>query len=315
MNLNAITHWLRTHQTKTRYLCQPTIGFAQFYLPVIGLLVVIMAWQVVADSGTVNPVYVSSPGAVADALVDLFRDAPANVPDGTGEGTLRPLMSTEAGDSWLASTWDTFIHTSAWKGTAASVKRIMQAVGWACVIGIPLGILMGAFGWIESLFKLFLLPLGSLPISALLSVFALFYMLPEMDQMKVAFLTFGTVVYIIPTTMDAVRGVNPTIIEKAVDLGFRPIGMLRHFIIPAALPRIYQGIRICTRIAWSYVIMAETYSISTGLGALIANAQRNQNTPKVYAGLLLIIMLTLLTEVLYAIPPRLTPLLRTEERP
>lgn len=313
MNLQAIKRWANKFRPKARYLCVPTAGLGRIYLPIIGLFLTFMGWQILADSGKINPAYLPSPGTTAEAFVDLFRDAPPSVPDDAGEGTMRPLKSTEAGDSWLASTWDSFTHTSAWRGTAASVTRIMKAVGWACLIGLPLGILMGAFGWIESIFKPLLIPLGSLPISALLSLFALFYMLNEMEDFKVTFLTFGTVVYVIPTTLDAVRNVRPEIIDKAVDLGFRPMGALFYFVLPAALPRIYEGVRICTRIAWSYVIMAETYHVSTGLGATIANAQRFQNAPKVYAGLFLIILLTALTEVLYAIPPRLTPVLRAEE--
>ena len=141
------------------------------------------------------------------------------------------------------------------------------------------------------------------PITAFIPLFMVFYGIDE--ALKVNFLTFGTLVYIIPTTFDAIRGVPQAYIDRGTDLGFKPLGVLGFYVIPAALPRIFEGIGICTGIAWTYVVAAETVNVTTGLGAVIANAGRVQNTPKVYAGILLIMMLGVLTAYLFKLGQRI----------
>lgn len=282
---------------RARYICLPTTGIARQLLPLAGLVAFIMAWFVLTDSKVINPNFLPGPEATAKAFVQLFTDAPKRVPDETGS-----LRAVQPG-------WDSFRHSSGVAGTIATVERIALAVFWACVIGIPLGILMGAFGRIESLFAFLVPPMRNAPITAFIPLFMVFYGIDE--ALKVNFLTFGTLVYIIPTTFDAIRGVPQAYIDRGVDLGFKPLGVLGFYVIPAALPRIFEGIGICTGIAWTYVVAAETVNVTTGLGAVIANAGRVQNTPKVYASILLILILGVLTAYLFKLGQRL-PLLKPE---
>jgi len=139
-------------------------------------------------------------------------------------------------------------------------------------------------------------PFRTTPITAFIPLFILFFGIEE--QMKVWFLFFGTVVYIIPLTFDAVRAVPPEYVDAAVDFGFRPMGTLIHFVIPAAWPRIFDAIAVCTGIAWTYLVAAEIVNLTTGLGAIVQHAQRFQDTPKVYAGILLILIIGNVTDFL-----------------
>lgn len=271
---------------RARYICIPTTGMLKYLLPVGGLVAFIMAWFMVTDSKIVNPNFLPPPDTTAVAFVDLFRDAPAHVPDEVTH-QLRPIRPG----------WDTFKHTSAVQGTRATVERIAKAVGWACLFGIPLGILLGAFGMFESLFAALIPPMRNAPITAFIPLFMLIFGIDE--NLKVYFLAFGTLVYIIPTTFDAIRNVDQAIIDVGVDRGFKPLSLLWYFIIPSALPRIFEGIGICTGIAWTYVVAAETVNVTTGIGAVIANASRVQNTPKVYAGIILILILGVITAYIF----------------
>lgn len=278
------------HQ-RARYICLPTTGTAKYTLPIIGLAAFIMAWFVLTDAKVINPNFLPSPDATVKAFFGLFTDAPAKIADPvTGE-----LRAIQPG-------WDFVKHTSGVSGTLATVDRIASAVWWACLIGIPLGILMGAFGWIESLFAFLIPPMRNAPITAFIPLFMLLFGIQE--SLKVNFLTFGTLVYIIPTTFDAVRNVSQSYIDRGVDLGFKPLGVLWFYVIPAALPRIFEGIGICTGIAWTYVVAAETVNVTNGIGAVIANASRVQNTPKVYAGILLILILGVITAYLFKLGQR-----------
>ena len=124
------------------------------------------------------------------------------------------------------------------------------------------------------------------------------------EEMKVWFLFFGTVVYIIPMTFDAIRAVPEQYVDAAVDFGFSPWGTLIHFVFPAAWPRIFDAIKVCTGIAWTYLVAAEIVNVTTGLGAVVQQAQRFQNTPKVYAGILFILLIGNATDLLLGLVKR-----------
>jgi ABC-type nitrate/sulfonate/bicarbonate transport system permease component len=282
-----------------KYICVPPTGYWKYALPIIGLASFVMFWQVVTDMGLFNPNFLPSPGVAWDAFVALFSEVPKQI--AVGDGTFRKP------EGW----WDEFTHTPAMLHGMASVERIAASVWYACLVGLPVGILMGAFGAFEGFCKALVEPMRNAPIIAFLPLFMLIWGVEE--QMKVGFLTFGTVVYIIPATFDAVRNVPHAIVDKAVDHGFRPLGTLWHYVLPAALPRIYDGVRLCTGIAWTYLVAAEIMNVTTGLGAVIQNARRLQNTPKVYAAIILILILGVLTDLAFRAIKRLVPMLQQEK--
>lgn len=260
-----------------RYICLPPEGHWAYILPVIGLTTVLMAWEISTDMRLVSPNLIPSPGDTLGALVKMAH-----------EGTL-----TKQG-------W-------------ASVWRIIQAIGLSAAIGVPLGILMGAFGTFEGLLNGLVSPLRTAPIVSFIPIFMSLFGVDE--KMKVWFLVFGTVVYMIPTTFDAVRAVPQEMIDRAVDIGFRPLGTLWYFVIPAALPRIFEGIKVCTGIAWTYLVAAEIVNVTTGLGAVVQTAQRWSDTPKVWAGIFVILCCGVLSDYIFSQLQRRVPMLRQEKAP
>jgi ABC-type nitrate/sulfonate/bicarbonate transport system permease component len=229
-------------------------------LSLTGVVSLILIWWLVADLGLVNEAFLPSPWSTAKAFIGLFADG-----------------------SFIRDGW-------------ASIRRVLFAVSLSALIGIPIGVLMGAFGSVESLLRWIIFPFRTAPITAFIPVFMLFFGIEE--QMKIWFLFFGTVVYIIPLTFDAIRAVPQEYVDSAVDYGFSPFGTLWHFLIPAAWPRIFDGIQVCTGIAWTYLVAAEIVNVTTGLGAVVQHAQRFQNTPKVFAGILLILLIGNATDLI-----------------
>jgi ABC-type nitrate/sulfonate/bicarbonate transport system permease component len=238
---------------EARYIALPVVGVAARLLPIAGLVLLIAIWALVSGLELVRPAFLPTPWETGKALLQIFADG-----------------------SFLRDGW-------------ASVRRVLLAISLSAVVGIPIGIAMGAFGRLESLLKWIVFPFRTAPITAFIPLFMLFFGIEE--QMKVWFLFFGTVVYIIPLTFDAIRAVPHEYVDAAVDFGFRPFGTLWHFVVPAAWPRIFDAIKVCTGIAWTYLVAAEIVNLTTGLGAVVQHAQRFQNTPKVYAGILLILII------------------------
>ncbi len=238
---------------KPRYLALPVTGHRARILPLCGVLGVIALWALFTETGWVRSAFLPSPVDTLQAFLAMFSDG------------------TVVRDGW------------------ASIRRVLVAVSLASVVGIPLGIAMGAFGTVEALLRWVVFPFRTAPITAFIPVFMLIFGIEE--QMKVWFLFFGTVVYLIPLTFDAVRAVPEEYVDAAVDYGFRPWGTLWHFIIPAAWPRIFDGIKVCTGIAWTYLVAAEIVNVTSGMGAIVQQAQRFQNTARVWAGILVILLI------------------------
>jgi ABC-type nitrate/sulfonate/bicarbonate transport system permease component len=236
-----------------RYIAIPVVGLPGRLLPIAGLVLLIAVWALVAGLELVRPAFRPTPLDTGKALLQLFSSG------------------SFVNDGW------------------ASIRRVLLAVSLSALVGIPIGVAMGAFGRVESLLKWILFPFRTAPITAFIPLFMLFFGIEE--QMKVWFLFFGTVVYIIPLTFDAIRAVPHEYVDAAVDFGFRPLGTLWHFVVPAAWPRIFDAIKVCTGIAWTYLVAAEIVNLTNGLGAVVQHAQRFQNTPKVYAGILLILII------------------------
>lgn len=257
-----------------RYICTPTGGAAGFVYAAIGLLAFLGMWAVAVKGGLVQRAFFPAPQDVATAFAGLARD-----------GTL-------------------------WREGWASAQRIGLAVGAATVVGVPIGVFMGAFGGFESILKGVVFPLRTAPITAFIPIFMAIFGVS--DAMKVWFLAFGTIVYVIPMTFDAVRAVPTQVVDSAVDLGFRPLGTLWYFVLPEALPRIFDAIKVCTGVAWTYLVAAEIVNITTGLGAVVQNAYRFQNTPKVWAGVFAILVIGWTTDQVLGLVQRTVPVLRPE---
>lgn len=236
------------------------MGLQARVLPLAGLLGVIGIWALVSGLELVRPAFLPTPWDTASALWKILIDG-----------------------SFITDGW-------------ASIRRVLLAISLSAIVGIPIGVAMGAFGNVEGLLKWILFPFRTAPITAFIPLFILFFGIDE--QMKVWFLFFGTVVYIIPLTFDAIRAVPQEYVDTAVDYGFRPWGTLLHFVIPAAWPRIFDAIKVCTGIAWTYLVAAEIVNLTTGLGAIVQHAQRFQDTAKVYAGILLILIIGNVTDLL-----------------
>lgn len=251
---------------QARYIAIPTVGQLSRILPLSGLLGLLLVWWAITEFELVKTAFLPPPQDTAKAFWGLLTDG-----------------------SFVRDGW-------------ASMRRVLIAVSLSAVVGIPIGILMGSFGRLEGVLKWIIFPFRTAPITAFIPVFMLFFGIGE--EMKIWFLFFGTVVYIIPLTFDAIRAVPHEYVDSAVDYGFTPLSTVAYFLIPAAWPRIFDAIKVCTGIAWTYLVAAEIVNVTTGLGVVVQRAGRFQNTPKVFAGILLILVIGNSTDFLLGLVRR-----------
>ncbi len=239
------------------------------------VLFVLIAWAVISGSGLVSPNKLPSPWRVAKAFSYLAWD-PENQ---------RSLL---------------------WNATLASVGRVVSAGLLVIAIGIPIGVVMGSSPRVNAMLSPLVDPFRSAPVVALLPIMVMWFGIGE--QMKVLFLFFGAVVFLIPMVRDAVRAVPQAYWISARDLGATPFEAVRHAVLPLAMPRIADAVIVGISVMWTYITVAEYVNAGEGLGQLIQNARRFSAMDQVFAGIIVIVAFALISyQLMHMIKARLYP--------
>ncbi len=212
-----------------------------------------------------NPVFLPAPHAVARALWTAF--------------TTKPVLRDEL---WL--------HQSLW----LSIQTIFWGFLISSLFGVPLGILCGAYPPLARLFEPVIDFVRYMPAPAFgaLTVAVLdIYAAP-----KIAIIVIGTFFQQVLVIANTVRRHDPALIEAAQTLGARPRQLLLHVIVPGCLVDIYNDQRILLGWAWTYLIVAEVVGVSTGITFFINQQAKYRNFDNVYAAILIIGVIGLVTD-------------------
>lgn len=236
---------------------------ARKLLGAMGVGVVLVIWSVLSGARIVPKAMLPAPWDVAAAFVQLLSYNEAR-----GERLL--LVAT-----------------------MYSLARIVVAGLVVIAIGLPIGILMGASPRVNAVLSPLVDPFRSAPIVAVLPILVMWLGIEEAS--KIAFLSLGAVVYLIPMVRDAVRAVPSSYWVSARDLGATPWEAVRLSVLPLAMPRIADAVIVAVSVMWTYITVAEYVNAQKGLGQLIQNARRFSAMDQVFVGIIVIIGLALLT--------------------
>jgi NitT/TauT family transport system permease protein len=163
--------------------------------------------------------------------------------------------------------------------------RIAQAFLWSALVAIPLGLLMASFPWLHHFVNPIAAPMRSMPITAFLPAFIA---LLGMDEaMKVGFLFFGMLFYLLAVVVDEVNKVDDSLLETAYTLGAKNINVL-WLLFRASFPGVFSSFRILYDIGWTYVILAEMVNSRKGVGYMVEAARKVLDFERVYAGIIAI---------------------------
>ncbi|NWG34275.1 MAG: ABC transporter permease [Chloroflexi bacterium] len=225
------------------------------------IAVFFLAWWLVTSLGWVQPIFLPPPSAVVQEVVSQFQ-----------AGTL-------------------------WVDVRASVYRI--SVGWilSTLFALPIGILMGNFRFFEGLFEPFIDFVRYMPAVAFVPLTILWAGVG--DSQKFIILFIGTFFQQVLMVMDNVKTVPYEMIQVSYTFGLSKWEILRKVILPAALPGIWDTLRITLGWAWTYLVVAELVAANVGLGYRIMRAQRFLQTDTIILGILVIGILGLITDYVF----------------
>ena len=211
-------------------------------------------------------------------------------------GRLAPADFVPSPTEVVRGTLQLFIQYDLGTAILISTRRIVLAFLLAAAIALPLGVLMGAFAPIHSVFEPIMAPLRYMPISAFIPLLILWFGIYE--KQKIAFLFLGVFVYLLPVVVSAIRAVPEELVQTALTLGASKMQVIRTVLMPAALPEIFDSFRVMNAISWTYVILAEAVNPEHGLGYMVELARTHQKASWSFAGLIVIGGIGLLTDFL-----------------
>jgi NitT/TauT family transport system permease protein len=186
----------------------------------------------------------------------------------------------------LAADWRTY--GSALLVTLAEVAMAMLI---ACGGGIAVGAVVGGLARVRDLLLPVFSSLYAVPIVILYPVFtAWFGVGPES---KVAFAGIYAFFPVMLSTAAGIRTIDPQFILAARSMGATLSQQITRVIIPASLPTVFAGLRLGGALAIIGVVVAEMLTAAAGIGYLVTLNRTILDSPRVFAALLMILVLSI----------------------
>jgi NitT/TauT family transport system permease protein/taurine transport system permease protein len=189
----------------------------------------------------------------------------------SGLRLLNPLRLPSPQEVWAAlaqiSTGQGYGGATLWQHALQSLTLVAKGFGVAIVTGIPLGLLMGWSRRAEALINPIFLLLRPIPALAWIPLAIVWFGLGDAGKVFVIWLTA-----FVPSVINAftgVRGVDPVLIAAARTQGASTAQVLRHVVIPGAMPLIFTGLRLSLQASWTTLVAAELVGAFFGLGRVL----------------------------------------------
>lgn len=214
-------------------------------IAISSFVVVLVVWSIITGLGLVKEMFLPSPLAVLDVLVKT-----------TENGQLSGDMSV-------------------------SIYRVMVGYLLASVVALPLGILAGSDPRFEAAIEPFVDFIRYMPVVAFVPLTILW--VGTDDTQKFLIIWLGTFFQEVLMVADAVRQVPRSYQNLGATLGMSRFQILVRIVLPSAMPRIWDTLRICLGWAWTWLVVAELVAATSGMGYRITQAQRFLATDTIIA--------------------------------
>ncbi len=265
-------------------------------------LLLLLIWEVMVGQGFINGRWFPAPTSIAKALWDMI------VTYDRFNGT------SLLGRPWLIpSVWP----EEGWAGVRrlfgeSHVLATLGRVAGGFLIGVLPGILVGMAMGLNRTIRQMLDPIMSalyvLPKIAIFPLMMLIFANPFGEGPKVAVIAITAFFLVAINTMAGVRGIETVYIEAGRNYGASSLQMLRHVILPGALPIIFSGLRLALGSSLIVIVAVEFIRAQQGVGFLVFYYWQILGVPKMYGALFVVMLLGVgLTFVLQWLETRVMP--------
>ncbi|MFI8436963.1 ABC transporter permease [Streptomyces sp. NPDC079020] len=232
-----------------------------------GPLLLLALWQVFSATGVLHPDVLASPGTIARAGAGLVAD-----------GTLPSAM-------------------------AVSLQRVAAGLLLGAVAGTALALVSGLSRLGEDLVDATVQMLRTDPWVGLIPLFIIWLGIGEAP--KVALIALGVAFHPYLNVHAGIRSVDAQLIEAGQSLGLGRWAMVRHVVLPGALPGAMTGLRYSLATAWLALVFGESVNADAGIGFLMNQAREFFRTDVIVVCLVVYAFLGLAADAIVRILERL----------
>jgi taurine transport system permease protein len=243
----------RRSAPKTSQFRVPGEG-SSLVISIVTIVVLVVAWFAVTTAGLIKPLFLPSPQAVAQQFLEYL----------TGQANDKPL----------------------WQHFLASVLRVAAAFWLAFLTAVPVGIAMGMSRVARGIFDPPIEFYRPLPPLAYLPLIIIWFGIDELPKVLLIYLACFA-----PLALAARSGMKSATQEQinaAYSMGASYSQVVRHVVLPAAMPEILVGMRIAIGFGWTTLVAAEMVAANVGLGQMVLNASNFLRTDIVIMGIIVI---------------------------
>jgi ABC-type nitrate/sulfonate/bicarbonate transport system permease component len=174
---------------------------------------------------------------------------------------------------------------------AASVLGLLLGYGLAVAAGVTLGLLMGRYRRVEYALDVYINALLATPNIVLVPVLFAIFGMSRSVQVAIVFLSAFFVIVV--NTMSAIRNVDASYIEMARSFGASERQLFVKVLLPGSLPLTMAGLRLGMGRAVKGMINGEMFIVVFGLGGLLRTYGSRFDAEKVFAVLLVVVVVAL----------------------
>ena len=271
-------------------------SFTRVYERSLALLFPILllaTWELLVRGGILSPDWFPPPSKIVTALWELFTKF-----DSATKTSLfgRPWLLPEVVEGKGHLTVGSLLGES---HLYVTLMRVFVGFLIGAAPGVLLGVVMGISRTIRNMIDATLSAFYVLPKIAIFPIMMLIFPDPFGEGPKIAVVALSVFFVVTINTMVGVRDIEPVYLEAGRNYGASGLQMLRHVIIPGAMPVIFAGLRLALGTALIVIIAVEFVRAKTGVGYLTYYYWQILSPEKMYAALIIVMVLgVLLTWVL-----------------
>lgn len=233
-------------------------------LSLITIAILLFVWWLITAMGWVKPLFVPSPQSIVEKFISIWQNG--------------------------------FTGSPLWLHILISAGRVFGAFLLACAIGIPLGLAMGMSPLIRGIFDPPIEFYRPIPPLAYLPLMIIWFGIGETSKILLIFLSVFA-----PVALGARAGVRSAAIEQihaAYSFGATRWQVVRHVILPSAMPEILTAMRIGIGFGWTTLVAAEMVAATQGIGYMVLSASQFLQTAVVIMGIIVIAAIAYLFDLL-----------------
>ncbi len=187
----------------------------------------------------------------------------------------------------LKLVWKDLNNESFLFALAGSLRRMAIGYSFVFTLGIGTGLLLGRFRVIDDLLGTLAVALHSMPGAAWVPLSILLFGFTE--AAVIFSIVLGATGIVMVHTSNGIKDVPPLILRAARTMGARGTSMFWHVIVPAAIPRIVDGLRLAWAFGWRALMAGELLISSIhGMGRLLSEVAKKQQIHELLALMVII---------------------------